>query len=136
MDERSDVPIAIVAELRALHLGLPEVVEEQAWVGTRWRIRCKTFAHVLRIDSGWPPAYSRAAGSAGPVNVLMVRSSGSELDALGSAGHPFFRPPWPGVIGVVLDANTDWKEVTELLTEAYCLVAPKKLVDMVARPLD
>ena len=59
MDERSDVPLEIVAELRALHLGLPEVVEEQAWVGTRWRIRNKTFAHVLRIDSGWPPAYFR-----------------------------------------------------------------------------
>ena len=34
-----DVPAEIVAELRSICLGLPEAREEQAWVGTRWRIR-------------------------------------------------------------------------------------------------
>ena len=36
--------------------GSPEAREEQAWVGTRWRIRTRTFAHVLvdhrRLASG------------------------------------------------------------------------------------
>jgi hypothetical protein len=36
--------------VRRVCLGFPEVVEEQAWVGTRWRVRSKTFAHVLVID--------------------------------------------------------------------------------------
>jgi hypothetical protein len=31
---------------------LPEVCEEQAWVGTRWRIRKEAFAHVLMIADG------------------------------------------------------------------------------------
>lgn len=30
----------------------------------------------------------------GPVTVMTFRSPGPEIDALGSAGHPFFRPRW------------------------------------------
>lgn len=35
---------------------------------------------------------------------------------------------------MVLDADVDWDEVAELLTESYCVMAPKKLVQMVNRP--
>jgi hypothetical protein len=44
-----------VAELRAICLGLPEAREERAWVGTRWMVGKKTFAHVLTVEDGWPP---------------------------------------------------------------------------------
>ncbi len=135
MTEHADVPPEIVAEVRSVCLGLPEAHEEQAWVGTRWRIRERTFAHVLVIDSGWPPAYARAAGSDGPINVMMFRSSGPEVDALRNAGHPFFAPPWRAdEVGMVLDAGVDWDEVAELLTESYCAVAPRKFVERVDRP--
>jgi hypothetical protein len=96
LSEHAVVPPEIVAELRAVCLALPETYEEQAWVGTRWRIRKRTFAHVLTVDSGWPPAYARAAATNGPVTMLMFRSSGPELGALAGAGHPFFKPPWRG----------------------------------------
>jgi hypothetical protein len=140
-----DVPPGIVERLRAVCLGLPETYEEQAWVGTRWCVRGRTFAHVLRIDAGRPPAYARAAGTDGPCTVLTFRSSGPELDVLGGAGHPFFRPVWaPGILGMLLDEgagsgrgtdwNTDWGEVAELLTESYCVLAPRKLVERVDRP--
>jgi predicted DNA-binding protein (MmcQ/YjbR family) len=132
-----DVPLDIVAELRSVCLGLPEAYEEPAWVGTRWRIRKRTFAHVLTVDSGWPPAYARAAGTNGPITVLTFRSSGQELNALRSAGHPFFEPRWRAdEVGMVLDAAVDWDEVAELLTESYCVLAPKKLVELVDRPTD
>ena len=74
MTERADVPDALVDRLGAVCGALPEVVEEAAWVGTRWRVRGKTFAHVLSIDEGWPPAYARAAATNGPAVVLMFRS--------------------------------------------------------------
>ena len=38
------------------------------------------------------------------------------------------------VMGMVLDNATDWDEVLELVTESYCLLAPKKLVAQVERP--
>jgi hypothetical protein len=55
MSEHTDVAPETLSALRSLCLGLPESHEESAWVGTRWRIRARTFAHVLTIDAGWPP---------------------------------------------------------------------------------
>ena len=44
------------------------------------------------------------------------------------AGPPFYQPPWsPTVVGMVLDDDTDWDEVAELVTESYRLCAPQKL---------
>ena len=127
MTEHADVPPEIVAALRSVCLELPEAQEEQAWVGTRWVIRKKNFAHALTIDSGWPPASARAAGSDGPITVLTFRSSGSELDALGNAGHPYFRPVWfPDIAGMVIEEDVDWDVVAEFIRHSYCVLAPKK----------
>ncbi|MDT7590189.1 MAG: hypothetical protein QOI50_6048 [Pseudonocardiales bacterium] len=135
MTGAEDVPPEIVGRLRAVCLGLPEAYEEQAWVGTRWRVRSRTFAHVLTVDAGWPPAYARAAATDGPVTVLTFRSSGPDLDALSVAGHPFFRPVWaPNIVGMLLGAAVDWDEMAELLTDSYCVLAPKKLAALVRRP--
>jgi YjbR len=137
MSEHADVPSEILAKLRAVCLGLPEAYEEQAWVGTRWRVRKRTFAHILVVDGGWPPGYARAVGSAGPVIVLMFRSSGAELDALRHGGLPFFAPRWRSdEVGMVLGEQVDWDEIAELVTESYCVQAPEKLVDRVDRPSD
>ena len=130
-----DVPPEIVEHLRSVCLALPEAYEESAWVGTRWRVRTKTFAHALTIDAGWPPGYARAAATDGPVTVLTFESSGPELAALSEAGDPFFKPPWrPTVVGMMLATGVDWDEVAELLTESYCVLAPQKLVELVERP--
>src|SRR5207302_368530 len=83
MTEYADVPVEVLAELRALCLGLPETYEEQAWAGSRWRVRKRTFAQVLTVESG-----------RGPVTLVTFRSSGPELDALFAHGHPFFRAGW------------------------------------------
>ena len=135
MTERADVPPEIVAKLRSLCAALPESYEEEAWVGTRWRIRKRTFAHVLMIDSGWPPVYARAAGSDGPIIALTFRSVSPELEALRHAGEPFFNLLWPpDMVGISLGAGVDWEEVRELITESYCILAPKRLAELVDRP--
>ena len=122
--EYADVPAAVVAELRSVCLGLPESAEKQAWAGTQWRVRNRMYAHVLTVDS-----------VDGPVTVMTFRSSGPELDALRSAGHPFFRPAWgASLVGMVLDADVNWDEVTELVIESYCALAPRKLVEQIDRP--
>ncbi len=135
MKEHPDISPEVVARLRSVCLSLPEAYEEQAWVGTRWRIRKRTFAHVVGVSEGWPPAYARAASTDGRTNVLTFQSPDLEIEALAGTGHPFFRPPWgPNVVGMVFDSHVDWGEVAELLTESYCLLAPQKLVAMVDRP--
>jgi hypothetical protein len=131
----AEVPPEMVDRLRSVCADLPEAYEEAAWVGTRWRVRRHTFAHVLAVDGGWPPAYARAAKNDGPITVLTFQSSGEELEVFSRIGHPYFRPVWrPGIVGMVLDGDTDWTEVAELVTESYCLLAPDKLVALVNRP--
>ena len=125
----------MLGRVREMCLALPEAREEQAWVGTQWRVGRQTFAHVVIVDAGWPPAYARAAGSVGTVVVLTFRSRDPELDVLGGVGYPFFRPPWaPNIVGMVLDDDVAWDEVAELLVESYCVLAPKRLVELVDRP--
>ena len=122
----ADVPADILAAMRQICSQLPDAYEEQAWTGRRWRIRKRTFAHVLTVDS-----------PNGPVTVVTFRSSGPELDVLRRTGHPFFSPGWgTNVIGMVLDAEVDWGEVAELMTESYCVMAPKKLAAVVSPPTD
>lgn len=124
----------IVDRLRAICLEFPEVREERAWVGTRWMIRSRNFAHVLVIDAGWPPAYARAAGTDGPVTVLTFRSS-ARLQAPRFSRAPFFKPAWwPDIAGVIIGAGTDWDEVADMAEGSYCLLAPKKLAAMVGCP--
>lgn len=120
-----DVPDDLTARVRELCLGLPDAYEEQAWVGTRWRIRTRTFAHVLGISTGG------AASS----TVLAFRSAGEELEALRHAGPPFLVLGWGrAAMGMVLDAATDWDEVQELVIESYCTQAPKMLIARLDRP--
>jgi hypothetical protein len=112
-----DAPPEVVDEVRAVCSTFPEVLEQKAWAGVRWRIRASTFAHVLDTDY------------AGPLRtVLTFRSSGEELLTLQNVGHPYVPLPWGvGAMGLVVTPETDWSEVAELLAESYCLRAPKKL---------
>jgi hypothetical protein len=124
---------AAVARVGAVCSALPEARDEDAWVGTRWKVRANTFAHVLPIAEGWPPSFAAAAGTNGPAVVLTFRSSSPELDALLADGRSFFGPLWGrGDIGVVLNPDVDWAELAELLIESYRLRAPRSLVAQLA----
>ena len=92
--EYADVPTGILEEVRSVCLALPESYEEEAWVGTRWRIRTRTFAHVLTVEGGADSAHARAVGTDGPTTVVTFRSAGEELEMLRAAGHPFFYAGW------------------------------------------
>ena len=124
----------VVARLAAIALALPEAVEQDAWTGVRWRIRSKTFAHVMVAQEGYESSYRDFTGITEPTTVLTFRASGDELLALTHAGPPFYQPPWsPTIVGMVLDDATDWAEVAELITESYRFCAPQRLVRLLDR---
>jgi len=55
--------------------------------------------------------------------------------ALQHLGDPYFRAGWGrNVVGLLLDDGTDWEELQELLTDSYCLQAPRHLAELVQRP--
>jgi hypothetical protein len=129
---RAQVPGGILTKLRGTCLALPEAREEVAWVGTRWAVRKKAFAHVLVVDGGWPPAYAKAAGSPGPLCLLTFRAPFPAADVARFDDPPFFRPGWwPDIVGMALDARTDWNDVAALVRQSYCVLAPKKLAALV-----
>lgn len=131
---RPELEPDVVERLRAICDRLPAAEEQDAWVGVRYRIRGRTFAHLCPIDGGRPEAMSRHAGTAGPAVVLTFESAGEELGALRQAGHPFWVPPWrESVVGLFIEASTDWQEVAELVTESYCVQAPRYLTEQVRR---
>ena len=120
------VPPEVEERLRKMCLVLPESYEQRAWAGVRWMVRKKTFAHVLSIDRSTDGDCE--PGDDGSIVTLAFRSSGEELEMLRNTGHPFFVLGWGrNAMGLVLDDATDWDEVRELVTESYCVMAPKKL---------
>jgi hypothetical protein len=128
MAERIEPDPGVVRRLGSIALRLAEAYEEDAWTGVRWRIRTTTFAHVMVAQPGYAAAYRDITGDESVRTVLTFRSTGDELLALTHAGWPFYKPPWsPVVVGMVLDDDTDWTEVAELVTESYRCSAPRKL---------
>ena len=121
MPDRPDVPPAMVRRLGRTLAALPQVVEESAWVGTRWRVGQATVAHVF--------------GGEDRLFRITFRAEPDEVMAFEHLGPPYFRTSWGrNVVGLLLDGDTDWEELAELLTDSYCLQAPAHLAEQVTRP--
>jgi len=113
-----DVEPAILERLSSICLALPETtVRSDRWAHA-FQIRRRVFAYLLAIDDG-----------AGIVSTLVsLRADPHERHALVSTGHPYFATnTGPSGLGLVIDGDTDWDELRELITESYRLLAPKKL---------
>jgi YjbR protein len=121
MPERPEVPETWVRRLRAVLCALPDCHEESAWVGVRWRVGSATVAHVF--------------GGEDQRFRIVFRAEPDEVLAFEHLGEPYFRGGWgQNIVGMLLDEQTDWTEVAELLTDSYCLQAPARLADQVSRP--
>lgn len=57
--DRIEPDAEIVAKLASTALALPETYEEDAWTGVRWRIRARTFAHVMVAQAGFESSFPR-----------------------------------------------------------------------------
>ncbi len=125
MVDHPDVDPEVLGQLSECCLALPEAWDEPAWTGHRFLVRKKNFAHVFVIGGGDDVTKT----------IVAVRSPDDERQALLATGHPFFLLGWGrDAVGMVLDDDTDWVEVREIVTESYCVLAPKKLVALVDRP--
>jgi predicted DNA-binding protein (MmcQ/YjbR family) len=118
------MPPSALARLRKLCLALPEAHEVEAWGEPTFRVRNKMFAMHAAPNNhhggGRPAVWCKAS----PVNQrLMVEA----------APDRFFVPPYVGPsgwIGVWLDGKVDWKELADLVTDSYRMIAPKKLLPL------
>ncbi len=119
--ERPEVPEEWVRRLDAVLGAFPRCAAEPAWVGTRWRVGSATVAHVFGGEDG--------------LFRIMFRAEPDEVMALQHLGDPYFKASWGSdVVGLLLDDDTDWAEMAELLTDSYCVQAPERLAAQVDRP--
>jgi hypothetical protein len=118
------VPKAVVTKVARACKGLPEVTVEDSAVGVQVKVRRRV---VARLFSMRDPE--------GAVKTMLVfRADPDERRVLLAGGHPFFRGTGADALGMVLEADTDWTEVRELVTESYLIVAPKSLAARVTVP--
>ncbi len=121
MPDRPDVPAEWIRRIGILLTEFPQCIEEDAWTGVRWRVGQATVAHIF--------------GGEDQLFRITFRAEHDEVMALQHLGPPYFKADWGGnVVGMILDDDTDWDEVAELLTDSYCLQAPASLAQQVSRP--
>ncbi len=61
--------------------------------------------------------------------MLIFRTTGPEFDPESFRRTPFFRPVWlPNIIGMRLEAGTDWDRVERLVIASYRALARKTLI--------
>lgn len=115
--EPVEVPSTILTPLREICDRLPDAQHDGSSYGARWRIRKRTFLAVrTRLVDGVPATR------------LQFRSPDPELEFLIGSGPPFARAGWGSdVVNMYLLTPHDWAEVAELVTESYCVLAPKRL---------
>jgi predicted DNA-binding protein (MmcQ/YjbR family) len=120
-----DIARDVFEQVSALCLALPEVTVRVDQSRVEWRSTAHSF-DIRRRSFCLLIATADASGTAAPRIVLRVHPD--DRDALVSIGHPYF-PSRGGRdrVGVLLTDDTDWREIRELVTESYRLIAPKKL---------
>ncbi len=128
--ESVPVPEPYISQARDVCLRLPEATEQETWGHPTFRVRRKIFAGI-GLDSGFDPE----SGAGAPRVNMSMKADRDEQPLLLARGEPFFKPRYVGSkgwIGIVIDRQTDWDEVAELVEDSYRLIAPKKLVALLA----
>jgi hypothetical protein len=116
-----------IARIRAVCLDLPEVVEKPfgGHTAPAFRVRDKLFVFTSEDGSF----------------LTMKAPKGAQEALVASDPERFFVPAYVGPkgwVGVRLDLESppDWDEVSEMIIESYCLIAPKRLAAVVEQRED
>ncbi|MFC7490189.1 MULTISPECIES: MmcQ/YjbR family DNA-binding protein [unclassified Knoellia] len=119
--ERPLVPGEWIERISQMLGAFPEVHEHDAWIGMAWKVRSATIAHIF--------------GGEDQLFRITFRAEPDEVAAFEHMGAPYFKASWGGnVVGLLVDDDTDWEELSELLTDSYCIQAPPTLAEQVPRP--
>ncbi|MEZ5182540.1 MAG: MmcQ/YjbR family DNA-binding protein [Acidimicrobiales bacterium] len=108
-------------EVRAACLALPEVTERLSHGAPTWFVRAKKTFVTFHDDHHGD----------GIVGIWCAAAPGVQAELIEAEPERFYRPAYVGHrgwIGVRLDVSPDWREVREIVADAYRAVAPKGLV--------
>jgi hypothetical protein len=115
---------AVLERLRTVCLALPETTERPSHGAPSFFVRDKKcFVMVLDNHHG-----------DGRFAIWCAAPAGDQELLVGADAERFFVPPYVGHrgwLGVRLDRSLDWDELAGIVEDAFCAVAPKRLVDAV-----
>ena len=113
----------MLAELRDICLGFPEVTERLSHGTPAWFVRGKTTFVTVWPDGHHDNHFPHLWCAAPP---------GAQQELTAASPEKVFRPPYVGHrgwLGVRLDRGLDWDELAGIAEDAYAEVAPAKLVE-------
>ncbi len=117
----------VLASLRSICGAFPEVVERPSHGAPTWFVRGKKAFATAWLDGHHDRHFPH----------LWVAAQPGVQETLSSfRPDVFFRPAYVGHrgwLGIRLDRDLDSDELTDLLTDAYCVVAPTSLANQVER---
>jgi len=115
---------APLERLRAICLALPEVTERLSHGAPTWFVREKSVFVTFWEDGHHGDDFPHLWCAAPP---------GVQQELVDAEPDRFFRPPYVGGrgwLGVRLDVQVDWDEISGICEEAYRVIAPKRLVEI------
>jgi hypothetical protein len=108
--------------VRRICMALPEAAEQVAWGEPTWRVRKKLFA-----------MFANNHHRDGRIALWCNAPMGVQEHLVRERPETYFVPPYVGVkgwIGIVIAHATD-EEIAAHALDAYCMVAPKRLLALV-----
>ncbi|MFI5039599.1 MAG: MmcQ/YjbR family DNA-binding protein [Solirubrobacterales bacterium] len=118
MADRTDV----LRRLREICLALPETSERPSHGAPSFFIRGKTCFLMLFDDHHGDGRFA----------IWCAAPAGDQQLLVDADPEKFFVPPYVGGrgwLGVRLDHGLDWEELAGIVEDAFCAVAPKRLVE-------
>jgi hypothetical protein len=113
----------VAKRLRSICLALPEVSERLSHGAPSFFVREKRCFLMLFDDHHGD----------GRVAIWCAAPEGDQQLLVGADEQKFFVPPYVGDrgwLGVRLNDGVDWDELAGIVEDAYCAVAPQKLVEL------
>jgi hypothetical protein len=118
--------VDLLERLRAICTALPEVTERPSHSAPTWFVQGKRSFVMLWADGHHDDGFPHLWCAAPP---------GAQEELVESEPQRFFRPPYVGGrgwLGVRLDGDVDDDELAALCEEAYRVVAPARLLKLLA----
>jgi hypothetical protein len=112
---------AVLDRLRAVCRALPETTERPSHGAPSFFVRDKKCFLMLLDDHHGDGRFA----------IWCAAPAGDQQLLVGADAEKFFVPPYVGHrgwLGVRLNDSVDWEELTGIVEDAYCVVAPQKLV--------